>query len=90
MPVRSDRRDGECVSQTIVRALAEAEGTAPMQLSPPIYEAINPEALNQFIHSLSTDDSGVSFEYNGYGVLVSGNGDVEVTPLSDSETSNPV
>ncbi|WP_126664425.1 HalOD1 output domain-containing protein [Haloterrigena salifodinae] len=66
----------------VASAVAEAEGVDPVDL-PPLYETIDPEALNDLLSS--RDDSTVAtveFEYAGYAVTVSGEG--MVTVCSDS------
>ncbi|QRV17800.1 hypothetical protein JMJ58_22475 (plasmid) [Haloterrigena salifodinae] len=66
----------------VVSAVAEAEGVDPVDL-PPLYETIDPEALNDLLSS--RDDSTVAtveFEYAGYAVTVRGEG--MVTVCSDS------
>ncbi|WP_394743422.1 HalOD1 output domain-containing protein, partial [Natronococcus roseus] len=32
----------KCVSQTVVEAVAEAEGVRPVELTPPLYDVIDP------------------------------------------------
>lgn len=60
---------------TIVEAVADAEGVAPMELERPLYEAIDPEALE----TVFTDGSGHAvFQYYGYEVTVDHTGDVEL------------
>lgn len=62
----------------VVSAVAEVENTDPVEL-PPLYDAIDPEALNDLF--TSRPDSALeqlSFQYAGYSVVVRGNGEVEV------------
>ena len=62
----------------VVSAIADAAGTDPLEL-PPLSNAIDPEALNDLVDF--ERDSGlesISFEYVGYDVVVSGDGDVQV------------
>ncbi|MFC7230203.1 HalOD1 output domain-containing protein [Saliphagus sp. GCM10025308] len=66
----------------VVELVADREGTDPMELQPPLYDVIDPEALNALFAPTSRGrprESGqVSFEYLGYDVTVRGNGDVSV------------
>ncbi|ADB62911.1 hypothetical protein Htur_4073 (plasmid) [Haloterrigena turkmenica DSM 5511] len=64
----------------IVSAVAEAEGVDSIDL-PPLYNVIDPEALNALFTSDSGTVSSVEFEYAGYSVVVRGEGDVVVQSL---------
>lgn len=62
----------------VVSAIAEASGIDVTEL-PPLYEAINPEALSKLFTARSEPPvSQVSFEYAGYDVVVHGSGVVQV------------
>ncbi|MFC6718897.1 HalOD1 output domain-containing protein [Natrialbaceae archaeon GCM10025810] len=61
----------------VVSAVAEAEEVDPVDL-PPLYNAIDLEALNTLFTSESGTVSRVEFEYAGYSVVVRGEGSVEV------------
>lgn len=64
MPVEATERS---LSGAVLAAVAEAEGVDEMELAPPLYEAINPEALD----TLFRETSGtVEFQYHGYRVTV--------------------
>lgn len=68
----------------VVSAVAEASGLDMLEL-PPLYEAINPDALNELFTSRSEPAVGeVSFEYAGYDVVVRGTGVVEVRTTVDA------
>lgn len=72
---------GESVSQSIVEAVAEAEGVAPEELAPPLYEVIDPDALGRLFASTSNADRGdgrVTFRYAGHDVTVESDGAVSV------------
>ena len=80
------KEDGQSVTQTILEAVAELsnrsiipDDTAPKGDAstplPPLYEAINPDALNTVCQSATDEiELAVSFTYCGYGVTVK-NGD---------------
>jgi len=70
--------DAESPSMRVVEAVAEREGEPPETLSPPLYEVIDPDALDELIGSRSSD-LNVTFEYANYFVQVKGNGTVSVT-----------
>ncbi|AGB39965.1 HalOD1 output domain-containing protein [Natronococcus occultus] len=62
----------------VVSAVAEAEDADPVAL-PPLYEAIDPEALNALLAAEPETAVGtVAFRYAGYDVEVTGDGDVSV------------
>lgn len=68
-------------SQSVVEAVAEAKGVDPMELSPPLYDVIDPEALDQVFAPTSMEgrmEGQVTFSYNGYEVTVFGDGSVAV------------
>lgn len=58
----------------VVETVASVTGTEPTAL-PPLYDAVNPDALNALFESSdsrATTDLQVSFAYNGYDVVVRG------------------
>ncbi|WP_306053903.1 HalOD1 output domain-containing protein [Natronococcus wangiae] len=62
----------------VVSAVADVVGADPVDL-PPLYEAINPEALNDLFMSRSdTAVDTVQFQYAGYDIVVRGDGEVKV------------
>ncbi|WP_222913399.1 HalOD1 output domain-containing protein [Natrinema sp. SYSU A 869] len=68
----------------VVSAVSEASDLDMLEL-PPLYEAINPDALNELFTSRSEPAVGeVSFEYAGYDVVVRGTGVVEVRTSVDA------
>lgn len=69
------------VSQSVVEAVAEAKGAAPENLTPPLYDVIDPDALDQLFTATTTAgrmDGRVVFDYDGYEIVVSGDGYVAV------------
>lgn len=65
----------ESVLDEIVTTVAEREQCDPTDL-PPLYDAIDPDALNTVVDGRSVTD--VSFEYHGYTVHVNSDGRVDV------------
>lgn len=60
----------------MVEALAAATGASPVALEPPLYEAVDPDALDALYE---TDPCPtVEFEYAGRTVVVRGEGTVAV------------
>lgn len=78
--------DGEVatdsLSITVVESVAEAAGVDPVDL-PPLYTAIDPDALDQLFGKRLVSDTtavgSVRFVYDGYEVTASAGGDVTVT-----------
>lgn len=58
------------LSQTIVEAVAEREEVDPEDLESPLYEAVNPDALNSLFEDDHSSTGAVSFMYKGYRVVV--------------------
>lgn len=69
------------LSTNVIYAIAEQEGVDPMQLDPPLFEAVDLDALEALFSTSGTPSvDNVTFSYNGYEVSVSGTDDVEVSP----------
>ncbi|MFB1062412.1 HalOD1 output domain-containing protein [Natrinema sp. H-ect4] len=65
-------------TNAVIEAVAEATDSDPLDL-PPLYEAVDPDALNTLFDSSETSGQ-VSFPYAGFEVTVRGS-EVEVEPL---------
>ncbi|AFZ74908.1 HalOD1 output domain-containing protein [Natronobacterium gregoryi] len=94
MPSSKDRSttDGSGVpSQAIIDAIATREGVDPTDIAPPeydpLYSVVNPEALDELISTTTQSRAVVAFEYEGYDVVVRGNGRVDVSDPSDESGS---
>ncbi|THE66278.1 hypothetical protein D8Y22_03115 [Salinadaptatus halalkaliphilus] len=89
---QSDANSLDSLSFEVIAAIAEKEGVDPTDIEPPNYEAlydvINPEALDTLFaprEDGSPRATGeVEFVYCGYQVLVSSEGDVDVTENVDA------
>lgn len=71
----------ESPSQTVVEAVANREGVDAMELTVPLYDAIDPEALDAIVQGDQTDDASslrIEFSYYGYAVSVAADGSVQV------------
>lgn len=68
-------------SEAVVEAVADADGVHPSEITPPLYEAIDPEALDGLFastHRTDRTDGRLAFAYSGYEVTVHWNGQVSV------------
>ena len=61
----------------VVSAVADVEGTDPVEL-PPLYDAIDPDSLNKLFASGSESVNRISFDYAGYSIVVEATGTVRV------------
>lgn len=69
------------MSSRIVEAVAAARDVDPTELRP-LYEVVDPDALDAFVASVAGEDGAdsaiVRFEYEGETVLIRGDGSVRV------------
>lgn len=70
--------DTGSVSTEVVTAVAAAKEMDPLSL-PPLYDAIDPDALDGVV---ACDATGVSFEYAGYEIHVDGRDSIALVSLS--------
>lgn len=69
-------RTTDTISLRVVEAIADADGTDPVDMEPPLFEAINPEALDRLFRSGT--DCAVRFQYEDHTVEVHSDGTVTV------------
>ena len=70
--VHHDLSGGQTASLAVIEAVAAVSGTDPIEL-PPLYDAVNPDALNALFepHERRTDSNlCVEFSYNGFDIVV--------------------
>jgi len=71
-------------STEVVRRVASEASVDPIDL-PPLYEAVDPDALDRFLESVDgttpTVSEAVRFRYAGYHVAVEADGAVALSPL---------
>ncbi|NHN60198.1 MULTISPECIES: HalOD1 output domain-containing protein [Halorussus] len=67
------------VSERLVSKLADRKNTTPVDLRPPLYDAIDLEALDALFAARSDGVDRVEFDYDGYRVRVAGDGGVTVS-----------
>jgi hypothetical protein len=68
-------------SRAVLETVAEAEGSEPSALTEPLFEAVDPDALDQLVDPAARtvgDSVEVQFEYLGYDVVVTGDGSVSL------------
>lgn len=71
-----DRPSGWTPCIEVIEAVAAREGVDPVDLTPPLSEAIDPEGLNAVCRGSPVR---VTFEYHGYLVTIDGNGQVDLS-----------
>lgn len=75
--VQTDVSEERSICQEIVELIAEAEETDPTELIPPLYEVIDPDALESlFVNSQALGKT--VFNYNDYEVSVFSDGYVSI------------
>jgi len=60
---------------SVLQKIASERGTDPMEL-PPLTRVVDPEALDRLLHSSET--AAITFNYCGYDVTVTSDGDVSL------------
>ena len=69
----------EPLSQRVVEAVADAEDADPLDLKVPLYEAVDPDALDSLFRASDDGVEGViEFTYYGYQVRVTSAGHVSL------------
>lgn len=63
--------------EAVVREVVERKGIAPEELNRPLYDVIDPDALDVIFRG---DTGHISFEYHSYVVTVSHSGNVSLEP----------
>ena len=94
-PTAYDPEPDESVSTTVIRALADTREECPAEMTPRLYEVLDPDALDRLFESGGggTDGSGprVSFSFGDYRVVVDGSRRVFVSEHDGSAAGeNPV
>lgn len=73
--------ESDHVSVAIVEAVAEAEGVQPAELTPPLYDVVDTDALDRLFAPNSQrqlTEGTTRFTYNGYTVTVEADGEIRV------------
>lgn len=82
--------ESERFSTAAVEAVAERVGVEPADLEPPLYTAVDPDALDDLLSSMAVDgdDGAVSFSYHGYEVTVHCDGNVDLEESNDEASDD--
>jgi hypothetical protein len=72
---------GGSATEAVVSLVAQEEDCDPLEL-PPLYGAVDPEALDQICTAGDGSSLCISFDYTGYTVLVDANGIVQLVDES--------
>lgn len=91
-PSHSKARAETPVSEAVIEAIADADDVSPTAMSPPLYRAIDPDALDALFRPSdpgSSTTGQLEFTYRGYAVTVHDDGRIDVRNLqqaSDTES----
>ena len=75
--VQTDVSRGSSICQEVIKLIAEAEGTDPIELTPPLYDVIDPVALENLFTNKEALGK-VVFNYKSHEVSVFPDGYVSV------------
>ena len=81
-PIDSPTAATDSISERVVDAVADHDGVSPLDISPPLFDAIDPDALDRLFADGRTGVT-VAFSYAGYRVTVRDGGRVELGPVGD-------
>lgn len=75
----------DTVTDKIVTHISGRKDTAPEDLAPPLYEAIDPEAIAQLFQPTHHGQrrGQLTFTYHGYTVEIASDGDIQIYPDTD-------
>jgi hypothetical protein len=71
----NDSEETQSPSEAVLYKIAEQEDVQPEDLNPPLFEVVDPDALDELFRE---DTGSVSFEYHGYLVTVDHSGKVSL------------
>jgi len=89
--VRSTSTDSQSLSEKVLLTIADAEGVDPLDLSPRLYDVVDPEALESiFCHEQRARASNLSitFDYLDWEVRVHDGGEVTLTESTEADDSS--
>lgn len=69
--------DARSLSEAVLHEVAEQKGVSPEELNPPLFDVIDPDALNTVFQG---DSGHITFEYQGFIVTVGHAGKVNLEP----------
>jgi hypothetical protein len=74
--------NGERLSIAVIEAVAEFEGTNPTDVRPPLYDIVDPDALDALFGPTRRDalraDGHVVFDYRDHEITVHSDGRIEI------------
>ena len=73
-------RQADEPSVAVVLAVAAREGVDPTDLSPPLNDVVDPDALDAIFAETDARGGSLSFTYHGYSVEIHSDGRVHVEP----------
>jgi hypothetical protein len=79
----------ETVSDTVVRAIADSKGVDPTRLDVPLYDVVDPDALDGLV-ATGDESCRVAFTCADWRVVVDGGATVRVMHNERAETVSPV
>lgn len=86
-PSTDAQSDAATVSERVIEAVAEANSVSPLDLHPPLFSVVDPEALEAVVASLDSGPDGsdgrIRFTYCGCEVTVTATGAVMVSAAVD-------
>lgn len=84
--------EGERPSRAVVDAIAASEGVGPTEVEPPLYRAIDPEALDDLFSARAKPADEpvltVRFDYHDYAVTVHRDGETSVSVADPDDATS--
>ncbi|WP_246310178.1 HalOD1 output domain-containing protein [Halorarum halophilum] len=72
----ADSADNRGITGTVVEAVADETDVSPTDISPQLYDTVDPDALDSLVRSRTGNGLRVRFRYHGCTVVVDGTGRV--------------
>ena len=79
-PLTTDIGETYTVSERVIQAIPDCEGVSPLDISPPLFDAIDPDALDR-VYADGRPGVTTEFQYAGFRVTVRPSGRIELSPL---------
>lgn len=74
---------GTSLSARLVEEVARKEGVRPENLSPRLYDVVEPDALEKLYDSATGSGLRVTFDYGDWRVAIDEHGEFDLTPIDD-------
>lgn len=74
---------GESPSEAVLRSLAAVTGADQLEIEPPLFESIDPDALDQLIEAARSADICVSFDHSNHRIVLDGTGNLLIEKLQN-------